>query len=415
MSVPSLEFFFLILLVSAFFFQIPTAGARRLVFAACSVGFLSTYIPNPRSWFVLFGFLLSGYGCAQLLRVRPSRIIFTTYLVLLIATFAVLKKYVFLELFAPARTLDLGVEIVGVSYMLFRQIHFLVDSMQGQIECPTLWSYLNFQLNPLTLLAGPIQRYQDFQEYWQDPVPLPADRHEILKAYLRLFVGVIKVVVLSKVFHDGYESFLGRLGKGDSIAASGGWRAVGYLIVMLYLLTIHIYMNFSGYCDIVIATARLIGLRLPENFDKPFLARNILDLWTRWHITLGIWIRDYLFAPFYKAGAERFPRHTRAVGIAGYLVAFTVAGIWHGSTWNFLIYGLMHGAGASAAKLWENTIVWYGGRQALRKYLKSPVIRLVATFATFHYLCLTVLFFELDVDRALKILLGVVGSFTRGY
>jgi alginate O-acetyltransferase complex protein AlgI len=415
MSVTSLEFFLLILLVSAFFFQIPSAGARRFVFAICSLGFLSTYIPNPRSWIVLFGFLLSGYGCAHLLRARPSRIIFTTYLVLLIATFAVLKKYVFLELFVPARTLDLGIEIVGLSYMLFRQIQFLVDSMQAQIECPTVWSYLVFQLNPLTLLAGPIQRYQDFQEYWRDPVPLPAGRHEILKVYLRLFVGVIKVVVLSRVFHDGYESFLGRLGKGDGLAISGGWRAAGTLIVMLYLLMLYIYMNFSGYCDVVIAAASLLGLRLPENFDKPFLARNILDYWSRWHITLGHWIRDYLFAPFYKAGAERFPRHTSAVVVVGYFVAFTVAGIWHGSTWNFLIYGLMHGAGASAAKLWENAIVWYGGRPGLRKYLKSPVIRLAATLAAFHYVCLTLLFFELDADRALRILQKVVGSFTHGY
>ncbi len=133
MSVNSLEFFFLLFLASAIYFQLPNAGARRLFFAACSLAFLSTYIPNPRSWIVLFGFLLSGYGCAGLLRARPSRILFTTYLVLLIATFALVKKYAFFQLFMPDGTLDLGVEIVGLSYMLFRQIQFLVDSMQGQI------------------------------------------------------------------------------------------------------------------------------------------------------------------------------------------------------------------------------------------------------------------------------------------
>ena len=115
-------------------------------------------------------------------------------------------------------------------------------------------------------------------------------------------------------------------------------------MLMLYLYLFYLYMNFSGYCDIVIAGASLVGLRLPENFNQPFLARNILDYWSRWHITLGHWIRDYLFTPFYKAGAERFPAILSAVAVIGYFVAFTLAGIWHGSTWNFLIYGLLHGA-----------------------------------------------------------------------
>ena len=211
MSLTSLEFLCLLLVVQAVFFQLPGAGARRLFFAACSAGFLWTYVPNARSWSVLLAFLLSGYGCALLLRARPGRALFATYLVLLVASFAVLKKYAFLELAVPGRALELGVEIVGLSYMLFRQIQFVVDSMQGQVEDPTLWGYLNFQLNPLTLLAGPIQRYQDFQAYWRDPAPLPGGRHELLAAYRRIFVGALKVVVLSRAFHQGYDSFLGRV------------------------------------------------------------------------------------------------------------------------------------------------------------------------------------------------------------
>jgi len=415
MSVTSLEFLLLVLVASAVFFQLPGAGARRLAFGACSMGFLYSYLPNPRSWAVLFGFLLSGYGCALWLRARPSRIVFTSYLVLLIATFAFLKKYAFLQLCVPERILDLGVEIVGLSYMLFRQIQFIVDAMQGQIERPSLWTYLNYQLNPLTLLAGPIQRYQHFQEYWQEPVPLLGGRHEILINYVRLFAGVIKIVVLSKTFHLGYEWLLGRLGEGGAASSGSGWKAAGTLILMLYFFMFYLYMNFSGYCDVVIAAAGLVGLRLPENFNGPLLARNILDYWSRWHITLGHWIRDYLFTPFYKAGAERYPAHTNAVAVAGYFVAFTVAGIWHGSTWNFLIYGLLHGAGASAAKLWENAIVSYAGRPGLRKYLQSTAIRRVAIVATFHYVCLTLFFFALDLGRGQQILGGLLKSFTRGY
>jgi alginate O-acetyltransferase complex protein AlgI len=415
MSLSSLEFLLLFFLASAVFFRFPSAGVRRILVACGSVAFLSTYIPNPRSWIVLAGFLLSGYGCGLWLRIRPSRIILTLYLVLLIATFAVLKKYIFLRLFVPESGLSLGVEIVGLSYMLFRQIQFLVDAMQEQVEHPTLASYLAFQLDPFTLLAGPIQRYQDFQEYWQDPAPLPLGRHEVLKAYFRLFVGILKMVVFSNLFERGFNLLLGRLEPANGVLAGGGLRSVGTLIAMVYCYLFYLYMNFSGYCDLVIAAASLLGLRLPENFNKPFLARNMIDYWSRWHITLGHWIRDYLFTPIYKAGVERIPSHGSAVAVVAYFIAFFFAGIWHGSTKNFVIYGLLHGLGVSVAKLWENGIVRYAGRSGLRTYLKSTPIRLVATFVTFHYVCIALFFFALDLDRGWPILARVLKSIIPGY
>ncbi len=364
---------------------------------------------------ILFGFLLSGYGCALLLRVWSSRIIFSFYLILLIAAFAILKKYGFLRLALTGSALDMGVEIVGLSYMLFRQIQFLVDMIQGQVEKPTLSSYLNFQLNPFTLLAGPIQRYQEFQAYWQDPVPMLLGRHEVLKAYVRIFVGILKMVVLSNLFEKGYKSFLGRLEPDGSILIGSGWQNAGYFVAMLYCFLFYLYMNFSGYCDVVIAGASLLGLRLPENFNRPFLARNILDYWSRWHITLGHWIRDYLFSPVYKAGVEGLPRRGLTVAVSAYFVAFTLAGIWHGSTGNFFVYGLLNGIGASAAKLWENAIVRRSGRAGLRAYLNSTPVRLAARFATFHYVCFSLLFFALDLDRAWQILVRLVKPINPGY
>jgi alginate O-acetyltransferase complex protein AlgI len=177
----------------------------------------------------------------------------------------------------------------------------------------------------------------------------------------------------------------------------------------------YLYMNFSGYCDLVIAGASLVGLRLPENLHAPFRARNIADYWSRWHITLGQWIRDYLFTPFYKAGVEKWPAHSTSVAVAGYFVAFTLAGIRHRSTRNFLAYGLLHGAGASAAKLWETAIVRYAGRPGLRKYLKPAAIGRVATVGTFHYACFSLLFFAMDLGRGQRILVKVLGALAQGY
>jgi D-alanyl-lipoteichoic acid acyltransferase DltB (MBOAT superfamily) len=414
MSVSSLEYLLCLLLACVIFPLLPGSRSRQLAFAACSAAFLFSYMRDWQSWAVLLGFLLSGYGCAALLRTRPSRGVFTTYLVLLVVIFAFLKKYVFLHVVLPERVLDIGIEIVGLSYILFRQIHFIVDSMQGQIETPSLWSYLNYQVNSFTLLAGPIQRYQDFQEYWEKSVSLDLDRHEILKLYLRLFVGVIKIVLVSRMFQSGYDYFLDQLEQSGG-STPAGWKLLVQLILMLYCFLLYLYMNFSGYCDVVIAGASLVGLKLPENFHAPFLARNILDYWSRWHITLGLWIRDYLFTPFYTSGAERFPRHSTVVAVVAYLVAFTLAGIWHGSTWNFFVYGALHGAAASAAKLWENAIVKRGGRALLKRYLQSAAIRRVAIVGTFHYACFTLFFFALALDRGQRILETVIRSLSGGY
>ena len=273
MSVSSLEFLLSLLLASIVFLHLSGTRARQLAFAACSAAFLYSYMRDWQSWAVLLGLLLSGYLCAIVLRTRPSRPLLTIYLLVLVVAFAVLKKYVFLDAFVPERMLNLGIEIVGLSYILFRQIHFIVDSMQGQIEQPSFWSYLNYQLNPFTLLAGPIQRYQEFQAYWQTPLPPDLDRHGILKIYIRLFVGMIKIVLISAAFHSGYNQFLARLEQPDS-AATGRWQAVADLILMLYCFLLYIYMNFSGYCDVVIAGANLLGLRLPENFNAPLQAQH---------------------------------------------------------------------------------------------------------------------------------------------
>ena len=171
---------------------------------------------------------------------------------------------------------------------------------------------------------------------------------------------------------------------------------------IFYLYPLYIYSNFSGYCDIVIAGAALLGIKLPENFDRPYLSRNILDFWTRWHRTLGLWIRDYLFTPMYKSIAERNPSRAPSLAFACYFVAFVVAGIWHGIALNFLIFGLLHGAGASATKLWETFLIKKRGRPFLKRYMQSRPVRIAAIVVTLHYAAFTMLFFSGSLTKCLR-------------
>jgi D-alanyl-lipoteichoic acid acyltransferase DltB (MBOAT superfamily) len=403
-SIASVEFLALLLAFTSAFSWLRGPQLRRAVLAACNVGWLALFLPSLESWLVLGIFLGSGFAVAQVLTARPSRLLFTLYLAVLVSAFVVLQRYEFVS-WIGAGWLEPPFRIIGLSYMLFRQIHFIVDSMQGQIRGATLWSYLNYQLNLFGVLAGPIMRYPQFESYWLDPRRPEWDAHEARKAYLRILVGLAKIAGAAAACLAVYEHFSGRLVWADRtpLATSSPWVLLQFAVVF-YAYPAYVYWNFSGYCDVVIAGASLIGMRMPENFDKPYLARNMIEFWTRWHRTLGFWIRDYLFTPAYKSIAERLPALAPGLAFLCYFLAFVVAGAWHGSTLNWLIFGALNGAGVAAAKVWENHLIRRRGRKGLRAYLADARIRRLAVAANFHFACATMLFVPEDLRRTFAIL-----------
>lgn len=356
---------------------------RRVFLAVCSALFVWVQNPDWVDVLTLLGFVLSGFIAGRILVWRPSTWFLTLYISALTIAFVVLKRYDFLVLVGGDSLLSHAIDLVGLSFIFFRQIHYVVDVRQGEIKELPLWGYLTYQLNPFTLLAGPIQRYQRFHEDWQQLKPSFADTHALRLAVLRILLGVIKVSFLG-------EAML-HIAEGTAFVPDGtpGWVQ---RILLFYCFPAYVYFNFVGYCDIVIAGASLFGVRVPENFDRPFLARNMIDFWTRWHRTLSFWIRDYVFTPLYMFIARRQPSWAANSVFLCYFVALFLAGVWHGATWNFVIFGLLNGAGVAAAKLWENAIIARSGRKGLRAYLESKPIRWVAGFATINFVCLTQIF-----------------------
>ena len=365
----------------------------------------------------LAAFLLSGYMVVIWLQRTHSLALMAGYLTLLVAAFVYLKKYTFLDALLPTQLLTHAVPIVGLSYMLFRQIHFLVDVAQGQIERPSLWTYLNYQTNFTTLLAGPIQRYQDFTRDWNDLNPIERSRDDLLATYQRIFIGVIKVTVFASmcttVYQGSYDALLRVVSPEGGMAASRLF-CIRQFLLMLYAYPMFVYFDFSGYCDIVIGVAALLGIRLPENFDRPYVSRNMIDFWTRQHMTLSFWIRDYLFTPMYKAMVSTWPMMTHSAAYICYFVAFLIAGVWHGSTMNFVVFGLLHGAGVSSVKIWERIIIQHSGRQGLKKYLQTRWCRVVATVVTLNFVSFTFIFFTPDLTQKLTVLRGVVRAIALG-
>lgn len=404
MSVSSIEFLLFVLVGCAVVTNLPGKWPKQMALAALNAFFLYLLLPDLPSLAALTAILLSGYFAGLWLRAHPSKLVLAGYLAALLAVFVVLKQYVFLKLFLPSWLVTHPIAIVGLSYMLFRQIHFVVDMSGRSIESPSLWTYANYQLSLFSLLSGPIQRYGEFQEFWQAPRPFFQDRHELLKTYLRILVGVIKMALIASACLAAYERNARWFLDETRVESTTQWGAIKHFVSLFYLYPAYIYFNFSGYCDIVIGAAALVGLRLPENFDRPYLARNMIDFWSRWHRTLSFWIRDYIFTPLYKNLAQRWPAAAGTLAIFCFFIALTLAGIWHGSTWNFVVFGLLQGIGVSLAKFWENRLLRKVGRQGLKRYLASPKIRIAATVANFHFVCVTFLFFPAELDQCLRLL-----------
>jgi D-alanyl-lipoteichoic acid acyltransferase DltB (MBOAT superfamily) len=404
LNIPSLEFLLGLFLLVAVFHALPSATWRRILLTCCNLAFVWFTLPNAQSRLALVLFALSGYVAGRLLQVRPRTAIFSVYITLLVAVFLVLKKYELIGAILPAHVMDHPVVAVGLSYMLFRQIHFLVDVMQQQIPRFSLRSYLNYQFNLFGFISGPIQRYEDFGERWQHMQPLLLDRYEVLRAYLRIFIGVIKVSLISVFLLNLYESQHVWFLLPTHAIRLGRAKVLAKFITYFYSYLPYLYFNFSGYCDIVIAGASLVSIKMPENFDRPYLSRNVSDYWTRFHQSLGFWVRDYLFTPMYKSLATRWSQHAQLLVYPCYLIAFIIAGLWHGSTLNFAIFGLIHGVGVSAGKAWEYWIIKRHGRKGLKTYLASRPIRIAAILVTLHFVAFSMLFFPQSVQSTMTTL-----------
>lgn len=292
------------------------------------------------------------------------------------------------------------VPVVGLSYLVFKAIHFLIDVAGGRIAAPTFRSYLAFMAFFPTFLSGPMDRYDRFRRDFEEPAPV--DRPEALEALWRIVLGLFKKYVLANALAPfAFSAFA-------TAELSAAPRAA--LWTAAYAYAFQIYFDFSGYSDLAIGSGRLFGIRVPENFRSPYLARNIIEFWNGWHITLSSWLRDYLFLPIGKTLMKRRRREgTLRVAAASYLATFAVAGIWHGDGLNFLAWGIYHGVGLSACK-------WYG--EATRglpagwhRFARESLPgRLLATALTFQFVTMGWIIFANDLPRAGRIFARLLGG-----
>jgi alginate O-acetyltransferase complex protein AlgI len=398
MSICSLAFLLFCGVVVIVFHLAPSKPLRQILLTAFNAAFLYTLVPNQRSWIWFAVFLAGTY--VSLLSVRASRrgAAVTTGIVIVLAVFLYLKRYQVLAGIIPFPLeweLRLHpVELVGLSYMIFKFIHMLVDEWQGQLAPFNLWRYLNYQLSFFTITAGPIQRYNAFLTNWEEMDLSPSLARDNMLSWCRILTGMIKISVLGAF---AYSAFF---------QASRTLRPhiLTNAAITFYSYPLYLYLNFSGYTDVMIGAAGLLGFKLPENFNRPYLARNMLEFWDRWHITLTHWIRDYVFMSSYKVAATRYPSAAKFWSYALLFAALFLAGLWHGATDGFVAFGALIGLGATVTRAYGDAMRTTLGRAGMRAYLQNPALRVLAIVITLNYVCLCQLFFATGVEDALKIL-----------
>jgi D-alanyl-lipoteichoic acid acyltransferase DltB (MBOAT superfamily) len=166
------------------------------------------------------------------------------------------------------------------------------------------------------------------------------------------------------------------------------------LLIAIPAYAIYLYCNFSGYCDMAIGVSGLLGIEVAENFDRPFLTRNLQEFWTRWHMTLSTWFRDLLFTPLSKWMMRRFgPKSANHVIAVSIMITFLVVGIWHGEGTNFLVFGALQGLGIVTVHYYTSWLKRRLGRDGFAAYRKSWLVKAIATCATFAYFSFSLFFF----------------------
>jgi len=285
-----------------------------------------------------------------------------------------------------------GTLMVGLSYLAFRCSRLVLEIQNGLVKRPGFWEYLNFAFFLPTMSVGPINTYANFRRGFE----AAPERVPVGRALLRCLLGFVKFKFLGSVFGQiSYSAFLLN-------GHPHSWLALPVVMVCYF---IYLYCNFSGFCDMAIGMAALIGIPVLENFDNPFAARNIKEFWNRWHITLSQWMRDIVFAPLSKFLVRVMgqARVNHAIAIAIFVV-FLLIGVWHGVGWNYAIFGLIQAIGVVANHYYTIGLKKWLGREGFKAYNENRWIYALAVVVTFCYYSASLLFFANSLGQVREIL-----------
>ena len=223
---------------------------------------------------------------------------------------------------------------IGISFFTFQSITYVLDTYRGQVKpMDKLTDYIVYIMMFPQLIAGPIVKYGDVEQQLRHRTSPPAD---CLQGFYRFIIGLSKKVLIADVIAVQADAYFGS----NLATLDMGTAWIGSLAY-----TMQLYFDFSGYSDMAIGLGRIMGFKFPENFDNPYTSKSISEFWRRWHKTLGAFIMSYLYIPL--GGNRKGKRRT----YLNLWICFLLSGLWHGASWNFVLWGAFHGLFIVADKM----------------------------------------------------------------
>ena len=330
---------FLIAVTLVFRFLPPKA--RTWWLSACGLAFYA-YYSQAFLWLIIAEILI------VLVLVREMRRYAWTFGVALAVTLGVLVVYKYGSLLARTFGVAAGalhgpavpdfprlVLPLAISFFTFEFVHYIVDARAGRLPEHTPADFFAFALFFPTMVAGPIKR---FQKFYPQVACARSGAQDVNDGITRITIGLAKKLCIADTVTPLTLPLL----------TTAGMRAATNteLVWALLAFAVKIYMDFSGYSDIAIGSARLFGIHVPENFNWPYVRANIAQFWRHWHMSLTSWITDYVYIPL---GGNRKGLAPTALNS---VIAMAVSGMWHGAQWHFLVWGLYHGVLLAIYRFW---------------------------------------------------------------
>ena len=371
-----------------------------LLFVVLLIGFVLNYFGKRRDYYILsLSILFAGaiYGKSKSMVVYLLAFIIYQYVLVFIAQRMDLKRLkplvmlsilplVVNKVFAITQLHLLA--FIGISYMSFKTIQIMLEISDGLIkEKISVKDYLQFLLFFPTVSSGPIDRSRRFLKEINEVMPR--------KDYLELAGDGIYRIVLGLLYKVVLSTYVYQM-----LLALSNTGTVVYSLKYMYLYTLYLFFDFAGYSLMAVGSSNILGIQTPMNFNKPFLSIDIKDFWTRWHITLSIWLRDFVFSRVLMQVIRKKWFKNRLHNAAyAYMVNMLVMGFWHGISVSYIAYGFYHGVLMSGFEIYQKKSNFY------KQHKNKTWYKLMSWFVTMN---LVMVGFFIFSGEPYKILLTIL-------
>jgi alginate O-acetyltransferase complex protein AlgI len=279
---------------------------------------------------------------------------------------------------------------IGLSFHTFQAMSYTIEVYRENQKAEKHFGiYALYVMFYPQLVAGPIERPQNVLHQFHEKKLFDYER--VLEGLRMMLLGFFKKIIIADRLSVYVDSVYGDVQHANSISVA----------IAMVFFAVQIYCDFSGYSDIAIGAAKVMGYDLMTNFNIPFISKNITEFWRRWHISLSTWFNDYLFTPLVIAKRDWGKKGV----IFALLITFLISGLWHGAGWTFLVFGLLHGI----AMIFE--FLTKKKRLKLAKKMPKAIYNGISLVLTFIYLCFTWVFFRAESMNKAKLILQKLFSF----